>query len=71
MANGKTRGDTPYTVAEVAALTGYSRQTVTRLFEREPGVLVLERPEGMHKRRYRSIRIPERVYARVVEKMSG
>jgi hypothetical protein len=33
-----------YTVAEVAVLTGYSRQTVPRLFERERGVLVLERP---------------------------
>ena len=54
-----------FTVAEVAELTGYSRQTVTRMFEREPGVLVIERPETLHKRRYRSIRIPLSVYARV------
>jgi hypothetical protein len=27
----------PYTVGEVARLTGFSRQTVTRMFEREPG----------------------------------
>jgi AraC-like DNA-binding protein len=53
-----------YTVAEVAALIGLSRSTVTRLFERERGVLILERPELMHKRPYRSIRIPCDVYER-------
>jgi len=54
------------TVAEVASLTGYSRQTVTRIFEKEQGVLVLSRPEKMHKRGYRSIRIPRAVYERVL-----
>ena len=43
-----------YTVAEVAAMTGFSRGTVTRMFERERGILMLNRPESMHKRRYRS-----------------
>jgi hypothetical protein len=52
-----------YTVAEVAALTGFSRQTVTRMFEREKGVLILARPESLHKRRYHSIRIPRGIYA--------
>jgi predicted DNA-binding transcriptional regulator AlpA len=33
-----------YTVAEVAALTGFSRSTVTRIFEREPGVIVWNVP---------------------------
>ena len=59
----------PLTVAEIAELTGFSRQTVTRIFEKEPGVLVLQRPESMHKRKYRSIRIPQSVYERVVEKL--
>lgn len=54
-----------FTVAEVAELTGYSRQTVTRMFEKEAGVLILARPETLHKRRYRSIRIPRHVYERV------
>jgi predicted transcriptional regulator len=36
-----------YTVAEVAALMALSRQTVTRLFEKEPGALVLERAESV------------------------
>jgi len=58
-----------YTVSEVAALMGLSRQTVTRLFENEPGVTILERPERMHKRRYRSIRIPRAVYERVASRL--
>jgi len=55
-----------YTVSEVAALTGLSRQTVARLFENEPGVLIVSRPETMRKRRYRTIRIPRSVYERVL-----
>jgi AraC-like DNA-binding protein len=58
----------PYTIAEVAAMTGFSKQTVTRLFEKEPGVLILERPDQKHKRRYRSIRIPRSVYERVIRR---
>lgn len=57
-------------VAEVAALMGFSRQTVTKLFENEPGVIVIERPEQMRKRKYRSIRIPRGVYERVKQRMS-
>ena len=38
--------------------------------ERQPGVIVLERPEKMHKRRYRSIRIPRAVYERVIEEIT-
>jgi len=59
-----------YTVAEVSALTGFSERTVTRMFEAERGVLILERPETMHKRRYRSIRIPRAVFERVVRKIT-
>ena len=63
--------DKPYTVAEVSALTGFSPQTVTRMFEDEPGVLVIGRAESaMNKRRYRSIRIPRNVYERVVKKVT-
>jgi AraC-like DNA-binding protein len=59
-----------YTVSQVAAMTGFSRGTVTRMFERERGILMLNRPESMHKRRYRSIRIPRAVYERVIAKLS-
>ena len=59
-----------YTVAEVAALTGYSRQTITRMFEREKGVLIVDRPETVRKGRYRSIRIPRQVYERVIRQIT-
>ncbi len=62
--------ETPYTVAEVCALTGFSRATITRMFEAEPGVLIINRPEKMHKQRYRSIRIPREVYERVRHRLS-
>jgi hypothetical protein len=58
------------TVANVAALTGFSRDTITRMFQNEPGVLVLARPSANHKRRYRSIRIPRAVYERVVYRLT-
>lgn len=58
------------TVAEVAELMGLSRQTITRMFEGERGVIVLSRPEGMHKRSYRSIRIPRHVYERVIGRVA-
>jgi hypothetical protein len=59
-----------YTVAEVAALMGLYGSTVTRVFEHEPGVIILERPERMHERRYRSIRIPLAVRERVANRMT-
>jgi hypothetical protein len=59
-----------YTVREIAAMTGFSRQIITRLFERERGVIILERPERTHKRCYRSIRIPRAVYARVIARLA-
>ncbi len=54
------------TVAEAAQLSGLSRMTITRLFENERGVIVLARPETMHKRKYRSIRIPRPIFERVI-----
>jgi hypothetical protein len=71
----KVMGQTPqeklaYTVKEVSNLTGFSRDTITKLFEHERGVLIIERPEKSHKRRYRTIRIPREVYERVVRRIS-
>ena len=59
-----------YTVAEVAAMTGFSRQTITRMFEREPGVIIVPRPSTNCKRLYRSIRIPRAVYERVLRRFT-
>ncbi|MGA2337781.1 MAG: hypothetical protein WBQ19_01130 [Terriglobales bacterium] len=58
-----------YTVAEVSALMGFSTSTIIKLFRDEPGVIVLTRPTEMHKRRYRSLRIPRAVYQRVLRRM--
>ena len=43
-----------YTVAEVAKLLGLSRRTIVRMFEDEPGVVVLGKPTGAG----RTLRIP-------------
>jgi hypothetical protein len=59
-----------FTVAEVSALLGFSRWTVIRIFEQEPGVIILLRPETMHKRRRRKMTIPRAVYLRVRAKLS-
>lgn len=59
-----------YTVKEVAAKMGLSRQTITRIFEDERGVIILARPERLHKRGHRSIRIPRAVYERVLNRLT-
>ena len=48
-----------------------SADTVRRFFEKEPGVLVIERDSGKHSRRYRTLRIPESVAIRVHRRMSN
>ena len=49
---------------------GLSADTVRRIFEREPGVLVIERARRTT-RRYRTLRIPESVAARVHRRLSN
>jgi hypothetical protein len=67
MKNTAEIADKPaYTVAEVAALMGLSRQKVTAMFENESGVIIIESPTRMRKRRHRTIRIPRAVYLRVL-----
>jgi hypothetical protein len=41
-----------------------SRQTVTKMFENERGVIVIDSPTKMRKRRHRTIRVPHPVYLR-------
>jgi hypothetical protein len=53
------------TVSELAARWGWSSKTVIRVFESEPGVLILGRPETRHKRGYRTLTIPRSVSERV------
>ena len=55
---------------ELGLVWGLSADTVRRLFEREPGVLVIERDRS-RARRYRTLRIPESVALRVHKRMSN
>ncbi len=55
-----------YAVAEVASMWNISRDLTRSMFEKEPGVLVLEGNGSRRRdRRYRTLRIPESVVARV------
>ena len=73
MTTGKSNKPTleqHYTPAKLAERWGLSDDFVRELFRHEEGVMVIERPERMHKRGYMIIRIPEsvaeRVHARLV-----
>jgi hypothetical protein len=60
-----------YSPSQVAAQWGLSEDTVRRLFQHEPGVLVIEPPRGrFSRRRYRTIRIPSDVLERVHRRLS-
>jgi hypothetical protein len=59
-----------FTPAEIAERLHLSVDTVIRLFEHEPGVFVYENPRTKHKRRYRTIRIPNSVLVRVQKRHS-
>lgn len=57
-----------YTPKQLAKLWGVSVQTIIRLFENEPGVLILgSETETRYTRKYRTMRIPASVAARVHE----
>ena len=61
--------ETFLTVAEVAERLKVNEETARRLFLNEPGVIVICCPrKGV--RVYRTLRIPERVYARVVTRFT-
>jgi hypothetical protein len=54
---------------EVSKLWSLSQKTVRRMFETEPGVILWGSEERMHKRGYRTLRIPETVLQRVHRKL--
>ncbi len=54
-----------YAVDEMAEMWHLSPDKVRDLFEHEPGVLVIGDPSPRHKRRYRTLRIPQMVLNRV------
>jgi hypothetical protein len=51
-------------------MMGFSQPTVIRMFEKEPGVLIVKHPETMRKHRYLSMRIPRAVYERVIKRIA-
>ena len=61
--------ETYLTVADVAEPLKVNEETARRLFLNEPGVIVICYPrKGV--RVYRTLRIPENVYARVVTRLT-
>jgi hypothetical protein len=58
-----------YTVAEAAKILKVSRDTITKMFADQPGIVDLGSPERLHKRRYRVLRIPHAVFNRVIHKL--
>jgi transcriptional regulator GlxA family with amidase domain len=59
-----------YTIAEVAAMWNLSKDAVRRIFQNEPGVLILPARTKGNKRRYTTLRIPQRVLERVHRRCS-
>jgi hypothetical protein len=60
-----------YTVAEIAEIWSLSREVIRKLFEGEPGVLVIGDDSSRSKRGYHTLRIPESVAERVHRKLSN
>ena len=54
-----------YSVGELAWLWGLSENTIRRMFENEPGVLLWRSRETRSKRAYTTLRIPESVALRI------
>jgi hypothetical protein len=59
-----------YAIAEIAGLWNLSSDAVRKLFQDEPGVLVLGGQGAPHKRRYTTVRVPESVLQRVHRRMT-
>lgn len=60
-----------YSPAELGKIWNLSADTVRRMFESEPGVLVFENPVRSSSRRFRTLRIPESVAQRVYSRLSN
>lgn len=54
-----------YTVAEIGEVWNLSADVVRKLFEREPGVMVIADETRRGKRKYTTLRIPQSVAERV------
>lgn len=59
-----------YRPREITQLWGASVDTVRRIFENEEGVIKIGHSEGLHRRRYVSLLIPESVVRRVHRRLT-
>lgn len=59
-----------YQVKELAFIWNLSDESVTRLVEDEPGVLIFQIQRRKHRRRYRNIRVPGNVAIRIQNRMT-
>jgi hypothetical protein len=66
---GEGPAERHYRVEEVAKLWNINRDTVRKLFRKEPGVLKIGHAEGRYRRSYFVMRIPESVLQRVYRKL--
>jgi hypothetical protein len=60
-----------FTPSELGAAWGLSTETIRKIFEKEPGVLIVGTNGTRSKRRYRTFRIPEHVATRVHNRLSS
>ncbi|MGH9711883.1 MAG: hypothetical protein ACRD5M_01110 [Candidatus Acidiferrales bacterium] len=60
-----------YAVTEIAEMWNLSPDKVRELFEDEPGVLVIGERSPRHKRRYVTLRVPQKVLERVHHRLSS
>ena len=60
-----------YSAREIAELLNLSQDSVRKLFQDEPGVLVLGDQSSKYKRRYTTLRVPDSVLRRVLRRMSN
>jgi len=58
-----------YTPSEVAALWCLNVETIRKLFQDEPGVVVFQAPVKKGRRPYKTIRIPQSVLERVYKRL--
>ena len=58
-----------YLPGEVAELWQFDVETIRRLFQHEPGVVVLQSPVKKGRRPYKTIRIPQSVLERVHKRL--
>jgi hypothetical protein len=60
-----------YSLAEIAEMWSLSTDVLRKIFQDEPGVLVLGGQSNSRKRRYTTLRVPESVLRRVHRRMTN